>query len=59
MLDSLNMGRQVSVVSDVSAEEYVTELLKRTTRSESVNIFEGLSDNSSNIGHNFHFLEGI
>ncbi len=34
-------------MSEVSAEEYVQELIKRTTRSESLNIFEGHSDNNS------------
>lgn len=59
-LDTLNLGRrQVSVLSDVSAEEYVNELLKRTTRSESVNIIEGNSDASSSMMPNFHFIEGI
>lgn len=57
VLEGLALGRQVSVLSEVSAEEYVQELMKRTTRSESVNIMEGHSDASSSMMPNFQFLE--
>jgi len=55
LLDDLVLGRQGTLLSEVSAEEYVTELIKRTTRSESVNIFEGISDSGSNMLPSVHF----
>lgn len=53
------LSRQVSLFSDVSQEECVNEMLKRTARSESVNLLEGQSDASSTIVPNFQFLEGL
>jgi hypothetical protein len=49
----------VSLLSEVSQDENGKELVKRTTRSESVNIFEGQSDDSKNVGLNFQFLDGV
>ena len=37
-MDGIGFARQISLVSDVSAEECVQDLLKKTTRSESMNV---------------------
>ncbi len=47
MMDDLRINKQVTILSEQSAEDYVHELIKRTTRSESVNVFEVISDGSS------------
>ncbi len=40
VLEEFGIGRQGTLLSEVSAEEYVQELIKRTTRSESVNVMD-------------------
>jgi len=40
IIEGLALGRHVSLVSELSAEEEANELLKRSARSESVNIPE-------------------
>ena len=45
----------MSNFSEMSAEDYVNELIMRTARSESVNIVEMVSEDSSNLMPNFYF----
>ena len=55
LLEELVLGKQMSNFSEMSAEDYVNELIMRTARSESVNIVEMASEDSSNLMPNFYF----
>ena len=48
IIEGLALGKNISQISDLSADEYANELIKRTTRSESVNFLEGYSEVGSN-----------
>jgi hypothetical protein len=63
IIGNIGLGRQISLASDVSAEEYVNELLKRNTRSESMNVnelgYSELAAGNSSFASNIMHFEGL